>query len=108
MKIWIKAAVATLSLTLSACGSSANLMANTQRMPVRFQSNATAAPQLDLNTLLPLLKNVYGKELADSLQAGKPTPEMDKILQQQGPAAYQLLSKDAQTRAQLYPSATRA
>ncbi|MGV3522659.1 MAG: YiiX/YebB-like N1pC/P60 family cysteine hydrolase [Candidatus Sericytochromatia bacterium] len=105
MKIWIKAAVTTLTLALSACGNTPTAMTPSFNpragLPVRFQSNAAA--KLDLNTLLPLLKDVYGKELADSLQGGKPTPEMEKILQQQGPAAYKLLSTDAQVRAQLYP-----
>lgn len=72
-----------------------------QMSAVRMQS-AARAPQQDLNTLLPVLKEVY-KEMADSIQQGAPTPVMDQLLQQNGPAAYRLLGQDASARQQLYP-----
>jgi hypothetical protein len=68
---------------------------------VRLQSTRAALRQ-DPNQILPVIKELY-KEIADSIQQGAPTPAVDQLMQQNGPAAYALLGQDASARQQLYP-----
>lgn len=98
------------SLSLVACAGQVPLNAarpasslqSFSRVPAGLQPVSGRLRQ-DPTAILPLLKELYGKELADSLQQGKPTPAIDQLLQQQGPAAFALLGQDAQLRSQLYP-----
>ena len=68
--------------------------------PMRMQA---ARKTQDPAQLLMMLKELYGKEVATSLQQGHPTPAIDQLLEQNGPAAFQLLGQDAAARQQLYP-----
>lgn len=102
-----------LSLTalLAACSQAPALRPNLalpgqlHAQTARFQARSASLPPglQDLQQYLPLLKKIYEKEFADAIQNGKPSPELDKILEQNGPQVFQLLGQDAQARQQLYP-----
>lgn len=109
MKVFRHAALLALSaLSLVGCANNQPLNAPGARGLQSFAASSpmmqgTARLRQDPTQLLPLLKEIYGKELADSLQQGKPTPAIDQLLQQQGPAAYAMLNQDPVMRASLYP-----
>lgn len=96
-----------IALSLTACGQNLPMrptqMQGMQSLnaPVRAQATARA-PHQDPALMLPVLKDLY-KELADSIEQGKPTAGADQLMEQHGPAAFALLGKDASARQQLYP-----
>lgn len=105
-------AVAATAL-FSACGAPRTL--NTTQMQAtntlgslsntRFQGqNASALDPNQLQTLLPLFKEIYGAEFADALQKGEIPPELKEKLKLYGPQAFQMLSQDANARQQMYPA----
>ena len=98
-----------LTSLIGACAAPSPMM-----MPMRVPMQSMSRPmmaqtatrqqlQQDPTQLLAMLKELYGKELADSMQQGKPTPAIDQLLEQNGPAAYRLLSQDPGARQQMYP-----
>lgn len=71
----------------------------------RFQrQNVSALDQNQLQTWLPLFKEIYGAEFADALQKGEIPPDLKEKLKVYGPQAFQMLSQDPSARQQLYPA----
>jgi hypothetical protein len=97
-------ALALTALSLTACSSSPALLPTATRQPVN-SLRAAAAPQSNLNELLPLLKEIFKNELADGLQPGQPTPDINQVLEQKGPMAFRMLAQDPAARQALYPYA---
>lgn len=84
-----------------------------QMMPLQHNAmarmQAQSAPGLlsqpgGLLQLLPLLRHIYQKDFADALENGQPLPDIQPILEQHGPAAFALLSRDRSAREELYPT----
>jgi hypothetical protein len=110
-----KGLVTALAVTalFSACGAprNANMFqpnaVNTMNTlnNVRFQrQNVSALNQDQLQSWLPLFKEIYGAEFADALQKGEIPADLKEKLKVYGPQAFQMLSQDPAARQQLYPA----
>ncbi|PIQ29274.1 hypothetical protein COW36_17175 [bacterium (Candidatus Blackallbacteria) CG17_big_fil_post_rev_8_21_14_2_50_48_46] len=98
-------ALAFTALSLTACSATPSLLPVASGFQPPALRAAAAAPRQNLNELLPLLKQIFKNELADGLQAGQPSPDINQILEQKGPEAFKLLAVDASARKALYPYA---
>ncbi len=98
-------ALALTALSLTACSNAPALLPAANRMPINTLRAAAAAPQPNLQELLPLLREIFKNELADGLQPGQPAPDINLVLEQKGPMAFKLLGQDAAARRSLYPYA---
>ena len=98
---------------LASCGAPRHLPAalpsqqmaqNVRSLNAPVQAQGTTLNPQQLQAWLPLFKEIYGAEFADALQKGEIPPELQDKLKVYGPQAFQLLSQDANARAQLYPA----